>query len=295
MTTLDSFLTTTYIPLRLRGRSPNSVRLLRHAVTQFSRFLGRPAVLDDLDDLVVAQFLTHRGATVSPHSVERERNGLCAMWRLAADRGVVRLRPCVQPEILPERVPRAFTVGELHRLAAVIRTQPGYIGDVAASVFWLALTSVLLETGERVHAVLNTPRVGWASPWFNVPAHVRKGRIKARSYELSSTTAALVDTAARHNGPTVFAWPFDQATLYNRWKRMTIAAGLGNGRDVMFHALRRTCASHLAAAGIDACQYLGHSSDEITRKHYLDPRIVRTTSKRPIDCLPKLEPEGGEG
>lgn len=286
---LDSFLTTTYIPLRLRGRSPNSTRLLRHAIRQFGMFLGRPPVLDDLEDLVVAQFLTHRGGMVSPHSVERERSGLLAMWRLAADRGIVRLRPCVPGEVLPERIPRAFTVNELHRIAAVCRALPGNVGDVAAPTFWVALMSVLLETGERVHAVLNTPRSGWASPWLNVPAHVRKGRRTPRAYELTAATAALVDTVALHTAPTLFDFPYDTATLYNRWKRIVAAAGVGTGRDVMFHALRRTCASHLAASGVDATAYLGHSSDAITRRHYLDPRIVQGSAKRPIDYLPRID------
>lgn len=58
----------------------------------------------------------------------------------------------------------------------------------------------------------------------------------------------------------------------------------------MFHALRRTCASHLAVAGADATAYLGHSSDAITRRHYLDPRIVRARGVRAIDAVPRLEP-----
>jgi hypothetical protein len=40
--------------------------------------------------------------------------------------------------------------------------------------------------------------------------------------------------------------------------------------------MRRSVASHLQAAGIDACTALGHSSPEVTRKSYLDPRIVVT-------------------
>jgi integrase len=285
---LTEFLRLIYVPLRLRGRSPNSVRLLQHAVNQYGRFLGRPATLADLEDLQVARFLTHRGEAVSAHSVERERNGLLALWRLAADRGLLKLRPCVPGEPLPERVPRAFTVDELHRLAAVCRKQPGSVGEVPAAIFWLALLAVLLESGERVHAILHTPRDGWASPWLHVPAHVRKGRARARAYELSPMTAALLDTAAQHGGPLLLAWPYDQATLYNRWKRIAVAAGLGSGREVMFHALRRTCASHLAAAGVDATAYLGHSSDSITRRHYLDPRIVHGSARRPIDHLPRL-------
>ena len=76
--TLTTFLETVYVPLRLRGRSPESVRLLRHAITQFSRFLGRQATLDDLEDLVVSQWLTAMAGKKSPNSVARERSGILA-------------------------------------------------------------------------------------------------------------------------------------------------------------------------------------------------------------------------
>ena len=116
--TLTAFLETVYVPLRLRGRSPESVRLLRHAITQFSRFLGRTAVLEDLDDLVVSQWLTAMAGKKSPNSVARERSGILALWNLAQGRGLVKLRPTVAPELIPQKTPRAFTADELARLAA---------------------------------------------------------------------------------------------------------------------------------------------------------------------------------
>jgi integrase len=52
-----------------------------------------------------------------------------------------------------------------------------------------------------------------------------------------------------------------------------------------FHAMRRTAASHFAAAGGDASHFLGHSSPRITEKYYLDPRIA-DTGPQPCDVLP---------
>lgn len=122
--TLDLFLSTIYIPLRLRGRSPESARLLRHAVTQFSRWLGRPAMLDDLDDLIVSQWLAAMAEKKSPNSVARERSGILALWNLAQGRGLVRLRPTVAPELVPQSIPRAFTEDEL----AARRLRPACLG-----------------------------------------------------------------------------------------------------------------------------------------------------------------------
>jgi integrase len=293
--TLDTFLTTVYVPLRLRGRSPESVRLLRHAVTQFGRWLGRPAVLDDLDDLVVSQWLTAMAAKKSPNSVARERSGILALWNLAQGRGLVRLRPTVAPELVPQGTPRAFTADELARLAAAARLASGWVGPVPARVFFPALVAVGLETGERISAILNTPRHCWQRPTLVVPAGVRKGGRQERVYELSPEACDLVDAVSCHNGPTVFWWAASGTALRKRWKTITRRAGLGDGRDVQFHALRRSTASHLAAAGLDATSYLGHSTDRITRRSYLDPRVVDSRRPKAWQSLPRVfrpdEPE----
>lgn len=290
--TLDSFLTNIYVPLRLRGRSPESVRLLRHAVTQFSRWLGRPAVLDDLDDLKVAQWLTAMGQKKSASSVARERSGVLAIWNLAQGRGLVKLRPTVAPELVPQAMPRAFTSEELSRLAECARHSGGWVGPVRAAVFFRALIAVGLETGERISAMLNTPRACWQRPTLTVPASVRKGRRQERVYELSPEACDLVDAVSAHSGPTVFWWTASDTALRKRWKTITRRAGLGDGREVQFHALRRSTASHLAAAGLDATAFLGHSSDRITRRSYLDPRVVDSKRPKAWQQLPRIfQPE----
>jgi len=292
--TLDRFLTDVYVPLRLRSRSPESVRLLRHAITQFSRWLGRPATLDDLDDLVVSQWLTKMAEKKSPNSVARERSGILAIWNLAQGRGLVRLRPTVAPELIPQSTPRAFTTDELARLAAAAQWSSGWVGPVPASTFFRALIAVGLETGERINALLKTPRHCWQRPTLTVPAVIRKGRRQERVYELSPEACELVDAVTAHDGPTVFWWIASDTALRKRWKTITRRAGLGDGREVQFHALRRSTASHLAAAGLDATSYLGHSTDRITRRSYLDPRVVDASRPKAWQSLPRIfkpEPE----
>lgn len=286
--TLTTFLETVYVPLRLRGRSPESVRLLRHAITQFSRFLGRTAVLEDLDDLVVSQWLTAMAGKKSPNSVARERSGILALWNLAQGRGLVRLRPTVAPELIPQRTPRAFTADELARLAASAKLSYGWVGPVPARVFFPALIAVGLETGERINAILSTPRQCWQRPTLTVPATIRKGGRQERIYELSPEACDLVDAVCRHSGPTVFWWVASNTALRKRWKTITRRAGLGDGREVQFHALRRSTASHLAAAGLDATTYLGHSTDRITRRSYLDPRVVDFNRPKAWQSLPRV-------
>ena len=286
--TLTTFLEPVYVPLRLRGRSPESVRLLRHAITQFSRFLGRQATLDDLEDLVVSQWLTAMAGKKSPNSVARERSGILALWNLAQGRGLVKLRPTVAPELIPQTTPRAFTADELARLAAAAKLSYGWVGPVPARVFFPALIAVGLETGERINAILSTPKHCWNRPTLTVPATIRKGGRQERIYELSPEACDLVDAVSNHSGPTVFWWVASDTALRKRWKTITRRAGLGDGREVQFHALRRSTASHLAAAGLDATTYLGHSTDRITRRSYLDPRVVDSKRPKAWQSLPRI-------
>lgn len=286
--TLNTFLETVYVPLRLRGRSQESVRLLRHAITQFSRWLGRPACLDDLDDLVVSRWLAAMAEKKSPNSVARERSGILALWNLAQGRGLVRLRPTVSPELVPRSVPRAFTEDELRRLVAAAREARGWVGPIPARTFFEALVAVGLETGERINAILQTPRECWRRPTLVVPAAIRKGRQQERVYDLSPEASDLVDAVSRHEGPTVFWWLASDTALRKRWKVITRRAGLGDSREVQFHALRRSTASHLAAAGFDATAFLGHSSDRITRRSYIDPRVVDAKRPKAWQSLPRV-------
>lgn len=293
--TLDAFLHDVYVPLRLRGRSPESVRLLRHAITQFSRWLGRPALLDDLEDLKVSQWLTAMAAKKAANSVARERSGILALWNLAQGRGLVKVRPMVAPELIPQGIPRAFTTDELRRLAESARFSYGWVGPVPAATFFRALIAVGLESGERINALLTTPKHLWQRPTLTVPARVRKGRQQERVYELSPEASDLVDAVSRHDGPTVFWWVASDTALRKRWKTITRRAGLGDGRDVQFHALRRSTASHLAAAGLDATAFLGHSSDRITRRSYLDPRVVDSKRPKAWQSMPRIfKPEEHE-
>lgn len=287
---METFLDEIYVPLKLRGRSQESVRLLRHAIKQFSKWLGHPAMISDFDDLAVSKFLQARRQKLAASSVARERSGLLALWNLAQARALIRYRPCVQAELIPDRIPRAFTVDELRRLAHEAAAARGWVGPVHAGHFFLGLMLVCFETGERITAILKAPREGWERPFLTVPPHVRKGGRQGRIYEVSNDVADLLDAVSNHDGPTVFWWRYSNNNLRKRWKTITKRAGLGDGREVQFHALRRSTASHLIANGGDATEMLGHSSERITRKSYLDPRITMAGKPKPYELLPKIAP-----
>lgn len=275
-----------YRPLRLRGRSANTSRLYGCTIRAFSKYLETPATVDDLTDLTLSRYLEHRGATRSPYTAEKERTQLCSLWRFAADRGFTTTRPVVPPAPLPDRVPRAWTLGELGAIYRAAAATRGTIGAAPAGVWYSALVSVLWETAERIGAVMECSPQDFVPPHLHVRAEYRKGGKRDRVYRLSSRTVELVTAVkgTRH----LFEFPYSRTRLWSRYADIVARAGLGRGRSLSFHALRRSAASHYAAAGGDPVQLLDHSSPRITHRWYLDRRLT-DCGPAPCDILPAID------
>jgi integrase len=293
---LAAFFTTLYRPLRLRGRSANTARLYACTMRAFSRFVGRDAVVADLDELTMAAYLEHRAATVELLTVEKERTQLCALAGLAWERRLIEVKPSCPPGPLPERIPTAWTVDELRRVFAAAADPATWPRDGAArALFFGALVPTAYETGERIGALLEAVAEDYARPTMIVRAAARKGRRRDRCYRLTLATCDRVDALldGRTTGP-VFAWGMSQGTLYNDWRRIKTVAGIPPGKRQAFHQIRRTAATHYAAAGGDAVDMLDHASPRTTHKWYLDARML-DRGARPCDMLPPIHATPGGG
>lgn len=290
---LDQFFATVYRPLRLRSRSPETSRLHNAAINSYSRWLGRPATLDDLEDLSLSAFLEARSVVDhrSPYTIERERSSLMALARLAFERRMIDRIPTCPPTLLPRRVPRAWTPEQFSRVLAVARDMPGTIGAAPASAFWTAILLCAWETGERVGALMDAePRDFRMQPdgsaTLTVQPEARKGGREGKVYSLSPGTAKAVASVC--GADRVFPWPKGATYLWDRLRVILRRAGVG-GKRVGFHQIRRTAASHYAAAGGDAAEFLGHaagSGSKVAAAWYVDPTL---SPKRPAwELLPKV-------
>lgn len=299
-----------YRPLRLRGRSIATTKLYECTLRAYARFLGRDPVLADLDELALARYLEHRVTQVRPLSAERERCSLVALAGLAFERRLIEVKPNVPQAPIPDRVPVAWSLEELRRLLAAAADPATFIasngrrplfrrpapGPAAATDehrwragFFSALIPVLWETGERIGAMLDARVEDYQRPHLLVRGEARKGKKRDRLYRLSPATCDRIDAllAGRTTG-SVFAWGMTRTYLWREFGRVVKAAGLNGSHRVRFHQIRRSAASHFAAAGGDACAMLDHSSPRITTKWYLDPRLC-DRSVRPCDVLPPID------
>lgn len=274
---LEDFFSGVYTPLKLRGKSKETVRLYRLSLRSFDKTLGRRATMEDLTDFNLARHLT-RVASMgrAAATVNKDRAQLLAIWRFACQRNYLSVWPNVPQEIEPKRTPMAWMPDELEKIQRAILKEDGLIGNAQAKDFWNAMFLVILDTAERVGAVMQLQWCHLQRNWLTVPAEFRKGKRRDRQYELSQETVeALARIPRLHK--EIFHWPYHYTLLWAKFGAVLKRAGVTTDRKSKFHRLRRTVASACAAVDVDAQSILDHKDRSVTEM-YLDPRIVRQTS-----------------
>lgn len=269
---------------RLLGGSDNTERLYKHTLSSFKKFLKHEPTLEDLTDDTIEQFLYGTlKSGLSPASANKHRSQLLALWRFALERKHVDNWPTVRPVKEPEQVPLGWYPDEVDKICAAAKRMEGEICGAPASLWWIALLSVLFESGERIGAIMALDKHCLSESWIMVPAKHRKGRTRDRIYKLQPATVDLVKQLARATeSKLLFPWPYSATYLWNRYKLLLQSAGLPTGRKRCFHACRKTLASAVHRAGGDATAALDHASPKTT-KRYLDPRLIG--GENPADLL----------
>lgn len=292
--TLRQVLHDLYAPTQ--GICDRTVRLYEFTIDAFGRYLGevegcgfREPTTSDLEMLKVAKFLAWRLRQREPATASKDRAQIRAMWAFAWNEQVpgVTRGPSVRRVVVPERVPEAWLTEEFIRLLAATNDEQGEIDGVPASRWWKAILMVAYDTGERCSSLLSLRYQDVRGTLVVFRAEARKGRRNDIVRTISADTAMLLDALAEPRRDLVFPFPHHVSTLYNRMDRILKRAGLPHDRKSKFHRIRKTTASYYEAAGGNSQALLDHSSPQITRKHYHDPRIVKPDTDGP-SLLPKV-------
>lgn len=265
-----------YVRRKLRFCAELTRRKYRRVCNRFAEFLGRPPVVTDLTTETVLDFLAwiHKSRRQSAHTTNEARAKLVALWNYAARQGLISVFPDVSKLPAPERLPVAWTVADFQALLRAAAKLTGTVAGMPAADWWTALLLLGWATGERRTALLSFRWADFRGPTRIVArAETRKGRDRDRLYELPPWCLAALQRLPR-KAPEVLPWDRCEGSYFNAFARLLKSAGLPNDRWHKTHALRRSHASHLAAAGVDASKCLGHSTPQVTYTHYLDPGIV---------------------
>jgi integrase len=289
--TLDAFFETTYLPVRLVGKSSGTVENYRAALKHWKRFTPNPPIRQ-IDGRLLASFQAALLQTgVAPATVNGYTRPLKAMLRLAADEeyAVIVRVPKLRLLREPKRVPLALTVEEFGKVLVQSQQVQGMIGWHPAAVWWRAVLLTAWETGLRYKALLALRTIDFLpdSGGLHCQAETQKTK-EAQWFALSATTIAAIQAIVRPHEPLLFH-PGVVSETVGEWLRQIldrsgIYAPQGSGQR--WHRLRRSKASYTAAAGGDAQRALAHSAASVTAK-YLDPRIAKPPRQPPMP-LPEI-------
>jgi hypothetical protein len=163
----------------------------------------------------------------------------------------------------PQRLPEAWTTDEVQLILAEAIREPGMIDDVPGNRWWYSLLLTLYYCGGRIGAVRKTVPLDFLIEQRAIILRASNQKQVADQYlhlpdQCIAAVAAIYDSRRKRLWP----WPFHRTTLYCRFRGLLRRAGVryGQGRGGLFHKLRRTHASYMAANGGDASYSLGHSS-----------------------------------
>jgi integrase len=289
------FLDHTYAPLRLCGKSENTLRIYHITIRNFSRYLEREPTLGDLTDDVLAAYLgwlrdqrhSLRRVRYSPHTIQKEYCQLTAMWRFACQRHLIDLYPTIAKPKAPRTDPQSWLPADLQKLFIAIGELQGTIGGVASAAWWRALHYMIWNTGERIGALLalQWSDIDLSGKWVVVRAEYRKSKTEDKTHAIADYTIEALRAIQRPVRDEVFPWPMSVKYLWKRYKVLLKRAGLTADRRSMFHRMRRTVATQFELAGGDATKLLGHFDRSVTEGHYLDPRVIKRVQA--IDLLPQ--------
>lgn len=276
-----------YLPSNIAVRDPQTRRNYARACDDLAEFLGREPTLGDLTDETLSRFLIYlldgsrrkRGRLAETTANERFGR-IRAFWTWAARKRWVDQFPTCRCVTEPEKIPRAWREDELVKLFNACRRQRGDIGGVPAWRWWFTLHGFWWNTSERIGASLQlrVSDLRLDDGLAVVPAMIRKGKVQPRIYPLWADLVAMLRMILPPHAPArelVWPWPKHPSTLYYHYGKLLRMAGLPDDREAKPHCMRVSHASWRQCIGEDATTALGHRDPATTRRHYLDPTLLK--------------------
>lgn len=273
---LDDLLMAVYLPRRLPDAKPDTIRNYRWCFGRFATFLGHEPRVGDLTEESIGAFLrSMNDGRHAPATVNRCLYCLLGLAKVAFRKRLLPEEPILRPLREFRHVPTAWTALEMRRLIdATDRFRPlRRISGVNARAWWRAFLVVAYATGARRSAMLGLvwSDVDFAAGSIRLRAETAKTRAEQVVFVCRECVAALrlILQPARK---LVFPDDRHQVAFYKDWDRLLRWAGLPGGRWNKTQRIRRTAATHAESIASGAGQsLLGHSSQEMTTQHYLDP------------------------
>lgn len=278
--TVSHFYHETFRPETLQTANHRYILYYQTTMRRLNECFGRELELNELSPAIVAEFakwLTVRG--LSPKTIKNFRDNLLVIWRYAEDQRQAPPVCRVRPIKVPREQPDAWSLRELTRIieSAGQAALPPHNG-IPANDFWPALLLVGWYTGLRRRALfsIQTTDVQLGEGWIYVPACAMKHAVGKR-FRIGPDAVTAIRRIWDRTRPVLFPRHPKSAIVDSQFKQLLDTAQVPPSRlrNCHFHKLRRTTATHVAAAaGLAAASaLLGHSGPELL-KRYIDPTYI---------------------
>lgn len=280
-------------PVRMRQATAGTAQHYERTIELLYSFAGRELTCNELTDELVENFLSdcfERG--VKAGTCNHYRADLLAFWRFAWKKRLTDDLPRDVPKLkVEQQLVDAWTTDELSRIIDAASQLDGNVCDIPAKVWWPAFVLTIYDTGLRFNALMlrKTSDLDFNTGWLSVDASDQKQR-KGQALKLHEDTLRLVRTMQPADREFLFPWAFVCShSIRDQYRNILQAAGLPHTSRDLFHKLRRTSATFLAAVTDEntASKHLGHSSVSVPRR-YLDPRQMQTVAAADLISRPNV-------
>jgi site-specific recombinase XerD len=280
----------------------NTTETYKDGLRWFDRFLGRAALLTDLNKVTINQYLFwSERQHVTMRTVKSRYRVVRALWNYAWHEEMVEAQPGrgIRKLRLPPVIPTSWTMAEIVRLleathAPAFDCWTGRAGHrLHVGRFLNALVRLSYDSGLRRSDLFT---VTWAQlePDGRIVLVAQK-TAKPHVARVRGDTIAALAVIRVDDDERLLPWPWCWASFYVRYRKLLVAAGLPVHRRHGLQMLRRTSATWLEAASPgSASWHLGHSTPTLARAHYLDPRYAAPSHLPPAIPEPPRLLEGPE-
>jgi integrase len=266
-----------------RGLSGGSVIQYCRAASSLEEFVGGPVPVASLCREMVNHWLKWLAeCELAPSTVKNRRTHLLALWRGAAEAGLIEKPTRIRRVTVPFQAPVAWTADEARRILSAAQKMPGRYGMIYGlprAAVWEMLVRLAWNTGLRQGDVFRLRYDGVASDGLIAPTQNKTGRwLPCR---LTSSTMECIDRWKSPVRERIVPWSYTTEHFRHEFAGVVATAGLSGS----FKRIRKSAASNVERR-FPGCgsTFLGHArGSNIGPLHYFDPRIITPVLPVPED------------
>lgn len=239
-----------------------------------------PWTVEEITTERVDEYLTMALTSRAPQTVANHRRILTTLMRYAKQQGLnTRIRKRFRRVKVPAPLPVAFSLAEIRRLVEAARETPGHFRDLRKSDFLVAWFLTAYCTGLRVGDLIN---LRWDQ--------IRGARIYVRQSKTSRPHTAILTDEAIHackvlpRRVRVFG-DFAAKNTIQQWVAACVERAGMRGSTKW---LRRSCATYAKVMGMSPKAKLGHMTDGLAERNYVDQALYEEETGLNSTPLPSV-------